>query len=108
MPANSGNLFDSLPENKSQEVFDNLLQKGDISIERIVSFGQATPEGEWYDQETDEWVLLAQGQSMLLYESGEERSLKAGDYLFIPCHEKHRVTHTSEDAIWLAIHFQSE
>ena len=106
MASDSGNLFDALPENRSQEVFESLLQHKGIHIERIVSFGQITPEGEWYDQETDEWVLLARGQSKLLFENGEERSLKAGDYLFIPKRQKHRVTHTSEDAIWLAIHLK--
>ncbi|MDA9765002.1 cupin domain-containing protein [Opitutales bacterium] len=106
MAFDSGNLFDLLPDDSSQEVLETLLQNESISIERIVSFGQVTPEEEWYDQETDEWVLLAQGQSKLLYENGEERSLNAGDYVFIPRHKRHRVTYTSQDAIWLAIHLK--
>ncbi|MDG2170524.1 MAG: cupin domain-containing protein [Opitutales bacterium] len=106
MAFDSGNLFDPLPDDSSQEVLETLLQNESISIERIVSFGQVTPEEEWYDQETDEWVLLAQGQSKLLYENGEERSLNAGDYVFIPRHKRHRVTYTSQDAIWLAIHLK--
>ena len=106
MPSESGNLFDALPDNSSKEVFESLLEREGVLIERITSFGQVTPEGEWYDQETDEWVLLAQGKSKLLYDTGEEHSLTNGDYVFIPRHQKHRVIYTSEDAIWLAIHLK--
>ena len=50
------NIFDlpsSLPHN--QELFESLLSAPNILIERIISTGQATPPGKWYDQNRDEW-----------------------------------------------------
>ena len=104
MDQERGNLFGELPENQGKEVFETLLKNEQVLIERIVSYGQPTTEGEWYDQATDEWVLLAKGEATLLYENGDIQGLKAGDYVFIPRHQKHRVTSTSADAIWLAVH----
>ena len=103
----SGNLFHPLPENRSKEVFEKLLEQESLLIERIVSFGQITPEGEWYDQTTDEWVLMVQGNGKILFEDNTVKTLKQGDYLFIPRHTKHRVIETSEDAIWLAVHIKN-
>ena len=87
------------------EVFETLVS-GDILIERIISTGQTTPEGEWYDQKKDEWVILLQGEAKLLFEEGSDVKMVKGDYLFIKAHEKHRVIHTSVDppCIWLAVH----
>lgn len=89
----------------SDEVFETLVS-GDILIERIISTGQTTPEGEWYDQEKDEWVILMQGEAKLLFEEGSEVKMVKGDYLLIKAHQKHRVIHTSVDppCIWLAVH----
>ena len=55
------NIFAEIPANLSDEVFQTLLASPNVRIERIVSFGHASPEGFWYDQETDEWVLLLAG-----------------------------------------------
>ena len=51
-------------------------------------------------------MILLQGQAILSYRDGREVFLKAGDYLLIVAHEKHRVEQTSADppCIWLAIH----
>jgi len=106
MASEKGNLFDNLPEEASEEVFETLFEKQTGLIERIVSFGETTPENEWYDQDRDEWVLLARGQATLLYRDGSQDSLKAGDYVYIPRHKQHRVTFATEDAIWLAIHLE--
>jgi hypothetical protein len=43
------------------EVMKLLLKRAAVRIERIVSAGQITPEGKWYDQDADEWVLLVSG-----------------------------------------------
>ncbi|MDJ0730698.1 MAG: cupin [Crocosphaera sp.] len=77
------NIF-SLPNSLGdQEFFETIINNKNIKIERIISTGQTTPEGMWYDQEQDEWVIL-----------------------LIKAHEKHRVIFTSSDpaCIWLAIH----
>ena len=79
-------------------------QQAGVSIERIISNGQTTPEGDWYDQATDEWVLVLKGKGALLFENGTECVLDVGDYIFIPKHKKHRVIHTAPHTLWLAIH----
>ena len=61
-------------------------------MKRIVSRGQATMPGEWYDQGWDEWVLLLSGSAALLIDGDPEvRTLMPGDYLMLPAHCRHRV-----------------
>jgi cupin 2 domain-containing protein len=101
------NIKDSLPLTLTEEQFQTLAQKGNVKIERILSYGQATPTGEWYDQRQDEWVMLVQGEARLEYDDGSQIDLKKGDYVMIPAHTKHRVAWTIENelTIWLAVHF---
>ncbi len=105
----SGNLFADLPDASGHEVLDTLVARDGLTIERIVSHGQATPEGEWYDQDSDEWVVVLRGAAELLIE-GETtaRSLKPGDFVYLPAHERHRValTDPEEPTVWLAVHVQ--
>lgn len=102
----NGNIFEIGERSLDRERFEPLIETNQILVERIISTGQTTPEGEWYDQPRDEWVLLLQGEAQLMYEDGRTIDLKAGDYLIIPAHERHRVTYTSHNpaCIWLAIH----
>lgn len=106
--AASGNVFADLPPAGRDEVFEEILQQPGVRIERIVSSGQATPAGEWYDQGWDEWVLLLAGSAGLLME-GETtpRILSPGDYLFLPAGCRHRVAWTDKQVqtVWLAVHF---
>ena len=100
------NIFDLPSSLPNQELFESLVSADNILIERIISTGQATPPGEWYDQDRDEWVILLQGFASLAYADGTNIKLVTGDYLFIPAHQKHRVEYTSSDppCIWLAVH----
>lgn len=103
-----GNIFSNLPDASSSEIFQIIAEKPGVRIERIISQGQATPEGEWYDQEQDEWVLLAAGEAELAFEGDSvSHSMKPGDYLFIPAGRRHRVSWTAPDkqTVWLAVHF---
>jgi len=103
----SGNIFSHIPTCLPAELFETLSERGTVRIERILSHGQATPEGEWYDQDRDEWVLLLAGNAGLLFEGEPEpRRLTVGDYLMITAHRRHRVAWTSpsETTIWLAVH----
>lgn len=102
----SGNILKGLPADASEEVFELLHQGKGVTIERIFSNGQATPEGEWLNQDWDEWVIVMQGKGELLYENGTKHSLRHGDFLLIPSHQKHRVTHTEPHTVWLAIHLK--
>jgi len=98
------NLFANIPETPDREVSLTLAQMGHARVERIVSNGQASPPEFWYDQPEDEWVMLIQGTASLQFADGDPVQLNAGDNLLIPSHVKHRVTATSADAVWLAVH----
>lgn len=104
---NASNIYQIPPELAADELFEALCDRENLLIERIVSTGQSTPPGEWYDQNRDEWVILLQGEAQLAYEDGSTCNLGAGDYLLIPAHQKHRVAYTSSEppCIWLAVHF---
>ncbi|MCC0178918.1 cupin domain-containing protein [Waterburya agarophytonicola K14] len=90
-----------------QEFSETLLNNDRILIEKIVSTGQVTPPGEWYDQEKNEWLIVLQGEGELSYEDGSRIKLNVGDYWLIPAHRKHRVEYTSIEppCIWLTIFF---
>ncbi|MGE5492718.1 MAG: cupin domain-containing protein [Actinomycetota bacterium] len=106
MPAN---LFEGLPASRSDaEQFLGLLSRPGLRIERIVSTGQASPPGFWYDQADGEWVLVVAGEALLRFEDeAEPRRLKAGDFAEITPHRRHRVdwTHPEQITIWLAVHY---
>jgi len=101
------NIFDLIPQNLADETFDTLLSSDKVKIERIVSKGHSSPDTAWYDQPHDEWVIVLKGEGIVLFESGESRHLKAGNFINIPKHSKHRVEWTLPDSetIWLAVHY---
>jgi len=107
---NCGNIFDHLPAARlADEVINDILTAPQLRIERIVSTGQASPPDFWYDQEWKEWVVLLRGGARLLFEGeAEERSLRPGDYVHIPAHQRHRVVWTDPDqaSVWLAVHYR--
>ncbi|BAU66222.1 hypothetical protein STA3757_36250 [Stanieria sp. NIES-3757] len=100
------NIFQLPSQLPPEELFESLLKNEQVLIERIISTGQTTPLGEYYDQNRDEWVILLQGEAELSYEDNSRIKLVAGDYVFIPAHQKHRVDYTSitPPCIWLAVH----
>jgi cupin 2 domain-containing protein len=103
-----GNLFTNIAAQAAQEEIDTLAQKAGTRIERIVSTGQASPPGFWYDQAWTEWVVVLTGKAALRLESEPEpRQLGPGDWLEIPAHARHRVDWTDAEAptVWLAVHF---
>lgn len=102
--AEFGNLLSALPQPLTVELVDQLIGRPGLRIERIVSQGQASPEGFWYDQDEHEWVLLLQGAARLRSEDATI-DLKAGDWRHIPAHQKHRVewSDPAQTTIWLAV-----
>lgn len=102
------NLFAASSDHSDQERFETLLQTNGFRLELIISTGQATPPGQWYDQDRSEWVMLVSGSAGLIFE-GETAvlALRPGDHLLIPARRKHRVEWTSPDepTVWLALHF---
>lgn len=106
------NLFrlpSPLPRPEDDESVDILALAGNVRVERIVSTGQASPPGFWYDQDEDEWVALLSGDARLRYEDGFALSLHAGDCLLIPAHVRHRIDSTSSEntCIWLAFFWKN-
>jgi len=104
----AGNLFSGWPTSVDHEHFEELLKRPGLRIERIVSTGQASPPGFWYDQPQDEWVVLLSGSAGLRFESeAEVRKLKPGDWLHIRAHVRHRVewTDAAQPSVWLAVLF---
>jgi cupin 2 domain-containing protein len=103
------NIFSKIPEVIQDEISETLLKTKDLKLERIVSSGQRTPEGEWYDQDTDEWVILLSGSAGLLFENEKEVfTMNIGDYVHIKPHQRHRVEWTDREqkTVWLALHFK--
>ena len=103
------NLLANLPRDLPEEL-TTVLQKGtQVRIERIVSHGHQSPDGFWYDQPTNEWVLVLQGAARLEFED-RMVEMGPGDFVNIPAHQKHRVAWTSPDepTIWLAVHYQGQ
>lgn len=101
------NLFAEVPGDSPGEVSDMLFESEGVRIERIVSHSAASPEGFWYDQMQEEWVLMVRGEASLRIHPDQLVSLKAGDHLLIPRHCRHRVEWTAPGTIWLAIHLHS-
>jgi cupin 2 domain-containing protein len=108
-----GDLLADLPlvANAAQmaEVFQQLAGNpaSGVRIERIVSNGHASPDGFWYDQDQHEWVMLVQGEAVLALEGQPDVHLRAGEYLNIPAHVRHRVVRTAQDqtTVWLAVFY---
>ena len=100
------NLLASLPDARDAEVNEALITGKGIRLQRIVSLGQVSPEGFWYDQEEAEWVIILAGRARLTI-AGEpqDRVLAPGDAVFLPAHCRHRVAWTDPDhpTVWLAL-----
>ncbi len=103
-----GNFFADIPDTLPQELIETIHESKNIRIERIVSDGQYSDEGFWYDQEQSEWIIVLSGRARLEFASSDELvELGPGDYLNIPAHCRHRVAWTDPQTktIWLAVHY---
>ena len=103
------NLFSPLPDAHAAERVDMLLTLPGVRNERIVSQGQASPPGFWYDQEEGEWVLLLAGAATVRFaDETDARLLSPGDWLEIAPNRRHRVdwTDPASVTIWLAVFYR--
>ena len=105
----AGNIFAGLSVAKeAAERLETLLARPGLRIERIVSCGQSSPPGFWYEQADAEWLVLLAGEALLRFEDETAaRRLLPGDWLQIEPRRRHRVESTSAEAptIWLAVHY---
>ena len=94
------------PPESGGETIAELLVAGAARVERVVSRGASSPDGSWYDQDADEFVLLVEGEAVLAFPDASERRMRAGDWAVLPAHCRHRVAWTApdRDTIWLAVH----
>jgi cupin 2 domain-containing protein len=101
------NLFAEIPDELQEELLETLVNTGAVQIQRIVSRGHTTPADDWYDQDTNEFVILLKGAARLGFRDGRSITLGPGDWLEIPAHQQHRVTWTDErvETVWLAVHY---
>lgn len=102
------NLLAASPSGRAAEEVTALIQNSGLRLEHIVSHGQPSPPGFWYDQPEEEWVLLLRGSATLDFGEEGALDLRSGDCLTIPAHVRHRVGRVSEDAVWVAAHFSKE
>lgn len=105
---NTGNVFADVPAQLPDELFEDLLRTPAVRIERIVSRGHNSPEGFWYDQDRNEWVIVLKGRARLRFDGRADAiEMRAGDYINIPAHTSHRVewTDPAADTVWLAVHY---
>lgn len=98
------NLLDNIPPPSNSELFETIAQSKHTTIERIISYGQTTPDDQPYHQTHDEWVMVIKGEANLKIEHIGEITLQANDSIFIPKNHRHWVTYTSNPTIWLAVH----
>ena len=103
------NVFADLPTDLPEELVEVLAENEHVRIERIVSTGNASAEGFWYDQDEHEWVVVLKGKAKLLFDGDEEPiHMKVGDFVNIAAHRKHRIewTTTNELTVWLAVFYK--
>ena len=107
MDVNTGNLFQALPIDLSEEVFQTLISAGQLKVERIVSNGHRSAADFWYDQPQNEWVVLLKGAAIVQIEGMPDQHLEPGCYLDPPAHTRHRVAWTTPETetVWLAVHY---
>lgn len=106
----TGHLLAPLPPAAPDETLDTLLTRDGVRFERIVSTGQASPPGVWYDQAEHEFVVLLAGAATLRIagEAGaadELLHLTPGAWVDLPAHRRHRVEATQAEpaTVWLAV-----
>ncbi|HTW52715.1 MAG TPA: cupin domain-containing protein [Stellaceae bacterium] len=102
------NLLRDLPDARTGEIVERLAGKDGTRIKRIVSHGQISPEGFWYDQDEAEFAIVLTGAARLEFADGEVATLGPGDWVDIAPHRRHRVDWTDPDrpTVWLAVFYQ--
>ncbi|MGI6701238.1 MAG: cupin domain-containing protein [Christensenellales bacterium] len=89
-----------------REKIEIIFENERIKVEKIQSFGCASPEGFIYDQSEDEFVTLIKGSAKLLIR-GREIELNQGGHIYIKAHTPHIVKSVSNDAEWLCVYIKS-
>ncbi|MBC7820314.1 MAG: cupin domain-containing protein [Planctomycetaceae bacterium] len=102
------NVFADIPAALTEEIVQTLLTSSNLRVERIISLGHSSPDGFWFNQEQNEWVVLLKGAAKLRFENADELvAMQPGSFVNIPAHQRHRVewSDPAQPTIWLAIHY---
>jgi len=101
------NIFEHIPLQLSEEIFEPIIDTDKIKIERILSKGHSSPKQGWYKQDHDEWVVVLRGSATIECEHAKSLQLDEGSYINIPAGTKHKViwTHPDVETLWLAVHY---
>ena len=75
------NIFSEIPNNIEHGLFEGLIDNNKIKIERIISRGHTSPETGWYDQDKSEWVIVLQGEAIIIFSDESEVNLQTGAYI---------------------------
>ena len=98
------NLLDVQEANPAKEIITVLWEDAHIRVEKIISFGQVTPENHVYCQKEAEWVSVLKGRGILYFpDTDRETILEAGDHMMILPGVRHSVIYTSKPCIWLCV-----
>jgi len=102
------NLLRDLPAAGGGEIAERLTGNDAVRIERIVSRGETSPDGFWYDQDEAEFVVVLRGAARLTFADGEMIPLGPGDWVDIAPHRRHRVewTDPTQPTVWLAVFYR--
>jgi len=104
-----GHFLEDAASGLPDEISEVMLTGHDVRIERIVSHGQASPPGYWYDQDEHEWVMLLEGEAALRFDGDAPLlQMTPGMHVHIPAHARHRVEWTAPDrrSVWLAVFYR--
>ena len=85
------------------ELVERVFERDGIVVEHIVSGELEQPVA--YNQSEDEWAVLLSGSARLRI-AGEDVSLAAGEWLFLPAGLEHELVETTPGARWLAVFFE--
>ena len=104
-----GHFLQDAASGLPHEISEVMLTGHELRMERIVSHGQASPPGYWYDQDEHEWVMLLEGEATLRFEQDDQSlRLMPGMHVLIPAHVRHRVDWTTPAmrTVWLAVFYR--
>lgn len=105
----AGHFLQDAASGLPDEISEVMLTGRNLRVERIVSHGQSSPPGYWYDQDEHEWVMLLEGEATLCFEQGDQSlRLLPGMHVHIPAHARHRVEWTTPAmrTAWLAVFYR--
>lgn len=102
------NLLANIPASLPEELVEKLMRAPAVRIERIVSLGHRSPDGFWYDQKENEFVVLIAGAGRLTFaDQTEPLEMRPGSFVNILAHRRHRVewTDPGQVTVWLVVYY---